>query len=156
ALIHERAGAYPKAEAAVVRARRIAARLEDPMTKLAAGMRQRRLDRHQGRTSARGLLAYLDRFCAELDPQDLVQRPAIFREVAAELGGRQRKLLQLAADHFLEEILQQMSNTEIVDLVERLGLTNAEEAQQLRIAHSAELIKLTHHRIDEMLHAAPS
>jgi hypothetical protein len=151
AFIHERQADYDQARKTIGRASILARTVKDPATSLTVGVRGLRLDRQEGGKSLPESPLALHTLAAKLGPNFLASRPALLREVAAEMGKDLPDILQLATDHFLEDLLQPLSNQEIIDFLGRALASVADMTEALQFSQKAELIHMAHSRLSELL-----
>jgi DNA/RNA endonuclease G (NUC1) len=152
--LEERARRFGEAGEAIALARHLADESGDQVLQLASGLRALRLHRVEGRSTEPHLETILAASARSIGPNLLASRPALLREVAAELGEADADLLRWATDVLLDELLRPLSADESLGLLRIANSITAEEDLSLRTAHAAERHRIVKHRLEERLYAS--
>jgi len=154
AFINERNRKFHEAFEAVDTASEIAKQSGKPILKLSSSLRRLRLQRVsqllvQQTISKASLIA----LAFDIGPNILASHPSLLRELAAELGQDEPEFIRWASNILLEELLQPLPNEELINTLRNMrSIAIAEEEWMIKADHT-ELLKLTKHRIEELLYS---
>ncbi len=156
AFINERNQKFQEAFEAADTAFEIANLSGKPILKLSSGLRRIRLQRVSKLLVQQTITkAPFIELAKSIGPYIVMSSPSLLRELAAELGQDEPEFIRWASDKLLEELLQPMSNVELINTLRSIRGISNEEGEWMIKADHIELLKLAKHRIEEFLYSEP-